>query len=248
MVSTLSCNSHSFQASKPWEVIDWDSLVPRPRSAPPFNGINYRINVASHTAPGHRALHRRVAIVTAALVQLSPRISCPSVLASWSAISADQLVAKLNDDYAADDPSGPCAVAVDADVSDPAQAAFGPELHVLVADMEPDQWDHVFAVNARGTFLCCREAAVDSLRPGHGTYVATKAAVEGMTKVLAKELAGTGITANSVAPGPVASPMFYAGKSDECIVAAVGECPMERIGEPIDVAPVVCFLSSDAAG
>uniref|UniRef100_A0A0D9WMP6 Uncharacterized protein n=1 Tax=Leersia perrieri TaxID=77586 RepID=A0A0D9WMP6_9ORYZ len=233
--------------------------TPVPQAAPPFTGMNG----CSPTPLGHRPLHRRVAIVTggsggigaavtAHLVSLGARVVVGYV---GDPAPADKIVAELNGSVTAGEQ--PCAVAVAADVSDDAQvsrlfdaaeAAFGPELHVLVAaagvqddaypriaDTAPEQWDRAFAVNARGTFLCCREAA------------RRLAAVEAMTKVLAKELAGTAITANSVAPGPVATPMFYAGKSEERIVAVAGECPMGRIGEPMDVAPVVGFLCSDAA-
>ncbi|MQM17297.1 hypothetical protein Taro_050264 [Colocasia esculenta] len=96
-------------------------------------------------------------------------------------------------------------------------------------------------LNTRGAFLCFREAAnrlvhggrgqiinvtssvVGSLRPGYAAYTASKAAVEAMTKILAKELRGMQITANSVAPGPVATDMFFAGKSEEDVRRSVNE-------------------------
>jgi len=67
--------------------------------------------------------------------------------------------------------------------------------------------------------------------------MASKAAVEAMTKILAKEMKGTGITVNCVAPGPIATEMFFEGKTPERIQAAIEECPHGRLGKVEDVAP-----------
>ncbi|CAL1356501.1 unnamed protein product [Linum trigynum] len=133
-----------------------------------------------------------------------------------------------------------------------------------IAHTSVDDFDHTFGVNTRGAFLCCKEAAnrvkqggggriillsssmVSGLKPGFGAYAASKAAVEAMVKILAKELKGTGITANCVAPGPVATEMYYAGKSEEMIQRNIDESPLGRIGEPKDIATVVGFLATDS--
>ncbi|KAL0346324.1 UNVERIFIED_CONTAM: NADPH-dependent aldehyde reductase-like protein, chloroplastic [Sesamum radiatum] len=99
-----------------------------------------------------------------------------------------------------------------------------------------------------GRIICLTTSLVAALKPGHGAYTASKAAVEAMVKILAKELKGTGITANAVAPGPVATEMFYAGKTEEMVKMVVEQCPLGRLGETDDVAPVVGFLASDAGG
>lgn len=89
---------------------------------------------------------------------------------------------------------------------------------------------------------------VVGLKPGYGAYAASKAAVEAMVKVMAKEMKGRGITVNCVAPGPVATEMFYAGKTEEMVERAIAECPLGRLGEVEDVAPVVGFLVCEEGG
>ena len=138
-----------------------------------------------------------------------------------------------------------------------------PKYPSLVQTTE-EEWDTTFNVNSKGAFLTGREAAkrlarggggriimistsvVGSLLPGYAAYAASKAAVETMTKILAKELKGTGVTANCVAPGPVATELFYAGKTEEMINRLVEACPLGRLGQPQDVARVVGFLAGDA--
>ncbi|KAF8714177.1 hypothetical protein HU200_028190 [Digitaria exilis] len=152
---------------------------------------------------------------------------------------------------------GPHIVVVNAGVLD--------DTYPTVATTKTEAFDRVVAVNLRGAFLCLREAAnrvrrggggrivavtssvVGSLPAGYAAYTATKAAVEALVRTMAKELKGTRITANCVAPGATATDMFFAGKSEEMVRRNVVSNPMERLGEPGDIAPVVGFLCTDAA-
>ncbi|KAL4325939.1 hypothetical protein GQ457_11G015590 [Hibiscus cannabinus] len=133
-----------------------------------------------------------------------------------------------------------------------------------IVDTSVEDFDRVFSVNTRGAFLCAKEAAnrlkrgggriilisssaVASLRPGSATYAASKVAIDTMVKILAKELKGTRITANCVSPGPIATDMFFEGKTEEMVQKAIDECPLGRLGQSEDVAPVVGFLATDAS-
>ncbi|WP_248797950.1 SDR family oxidoreductase [Pseudomonas sp. MWU13-2105] len=124
-------------------------------------------------------------------------------------------------------------------------------------------FEQTFAINTRGTFNTLREAATrmnDGGRivnfssstvalnlPGYAVYIASKAAVESFTHVFSKELRGRQITVNAVAPGPVATELFLHGKSEEQIQTFAKMPPLERLGQPEDIAGVVSFLVSPAA-
>jgi 3-oxoacyl-[acyl-carrier protein] reductase len=187
------------------------------------------------------------------------------------ATEAEQLVRKIEAAggraiTAQADVSDPAAVAR---IFDAADAAFG-GVDVLVnnagimklaslADSEDALFDSQVAVNLKGTFNTLRQAArrlrdggrivnlsssVVGLKPEtYGVYAATKAAVETMTAILAKELRGRSITVNAVAPGPTATDLFLNGKSDELIARMAKANPLERLGTPSDIANTVAFLA-----
>jgi 3-oxoacyl-[acyl-carrier protein] reductase len=128
-----------------------------------------------------------------------------------------------------------------------------------IADTDDATFERQMNVNFKGTFNTLREAAarlrdggriinfsssvVGLLQPTYGVYAATKAAVEAMTSVLAKELRGRNITVNAVAPGPTATDLFLNGKPQEIIDRMAKLSPLERLGQPEDIAAAVAFLA-----
>jgi 3-oxoacyl-[acyl-carrier protein] reductase len=128
-----------------------------------------------------------------------------------------------------------------------------------VEELDLDAFDTMHRTNVRGTFVVAREAArrvrrggaiinfstsvVKLALPSYAAYAATKGAVDALTMILAKEMRGRDVTVNAVAPGPTATPLFLEGKSQEVIDRMASLPPLERLGEPGDVAEAVSFLA-----
>jgi 3-oxoacyl-[acyl-carrier protein] reductase len=127
-----------------------------------------------------------------------------------------------------------------------------------------DLFDRVVNTNLRGAFLVLAQAAqhvasggriialsssvLAKSFPTYGPYIASKAGVEGLVHVLANELRGRNITVNAVAPGPVATELFLKGKSEEQLAEFTKMVPLERLGQPEDIANVVSFLAGPEGG
>ncbi len=133
----------------------------------------------------------------------------------------------------------------------------------LLVRMKTKAWDDVIEVNLKGTFLCSRAAAKIMMKqregriiniasivgvignPGQSNYVASKAAIIGLTKASAKELAPRGITVNAVAPGFIETDMT-AVLPQNVKDAFMAQIPLGRAGRPEDVAASVAFLASES--
>jgi 3-oxoacyl-[acyl-carrier protein] reductase len=131
-------------------------------------------------------------------------------------------------------------------------------------DLEPAEFDRMFAVHVRGTYLMTRAVITDMLHAGHGSivnvasqlgqiggvdlvhYSAAKSAIIGMTKALAREVSAQGVRVNAVAPGPINTPLVQS-LSENWRKAKAAELPLGRFGEPEEVAAAVAFLLSDEA-
>jgi 3-oxoacyl-[acyl-carrier protein] reductase len=128
-----------------------------------------------------------------------------------------------------------------------------------LGETDDASFDRQVAINLKGTFNTLREATrhlrsggriinfsssvVGLLQPTYSVYAATKAAVEAMSKVFAKELRGRNITVNTIAPGPTATDLFLNGKPQAVIDHLAKLAPLERLGQPEDIARAVSFLA-----
>ena len=128
-----------------------------------------------------------------------------------------------------------------------------------IAKGDVEVFDRVININLRGTFLVLAQAAqhvsaggriiafsssvLAKSFPTYGPYIASKAGVEGLVRVLNNELRGRNVTVNAVAPGPVATELFLKGKTEAQIKEFNKLAPLERLGEPEDIANVVSFLA-----
>ncbi|MEI3606674.1 3-oxoacyl-[acyl-carrier-protein] reductase [Pseudogracilibacillus sp. SE30717A] len=132
----------------------------------------------------------------------------------------------------------------------------------LLMRMKVDEFDEVIETNLKGAFLCTKAVTRQMMKqrygkiiniasivgvsgnPGQANYVAAKAGLIGLTKSTAKELATRNILVNAVAPGFITTDMtdILTDEQKDTILATI---PLEKLGEPEDIANVVCFLASD---
>lgn len=98
-------------------------------------------------------------------------------------------------------------------------------------------------VRSGGRIIAFSSSVVAKAFPTYGPYIASKAGVEGLVHVLANELRGRNVTVNAVAPGPVATDLFLSGKTQAQIDQLSKVPPLERLGQPDDIANVVAFLA-----
>jgi len=123
--------------------------------------------------------------------------------------------------------------------------------------LDDETIERVLAINLKGSLYTMREAAqrlehggkiinlsssvIGMKLEGYGIYTASKAAIESLTAILAKELRGKRITVNAIAPDPTATELFFEGKSDELIAQLSKAAPLERLGTVEDIAAVIEF-------
>jgi 2-hydroxycyclohexanecarboxyl-CoA dehydrogenase len=188
---------------------------------------------------------------------------------------------------------GEGAIGLQVDVTDPASVAaaaaaarreLGSPIEILVcsagisrgtalADLTLDEFDHVMAVNVRGTFICLQEALPDMRarrwgrvvmlgsqagKQGGGVfgsahYAASKAALRGLCQAAARELGPFGITCNVIAPGLVDTDIIVTGgatpeQRDQLAERVAATAPMRRVARPADIAAAALFLASEEAG
>jgi 3-oxoacyl-[acyl-carrier protein] reductase len=134
-------------------------------------------------------------------------------------------------------------------------------------DIPEDEWEAIFRSNVTSAFLCSRAVLPAMRRQRAGAivnlssiagrsgavlvtshYAAAKAALLGFTRHLAREVAPDGIRVNAVAPGPVATERFRALRTPEETARMAASVPLGRVAEPEEIADIVLFLASDAAG
>jgi 3-oxoacyl-[acyl-carrier protein] reductase len=140
----------------------------------------------------------------------------------------------------------------------------GISLYKQIEDFTEDEFDNLFAINVKGLFFACQQAAKKMVNggkiinisssvtrmmlPTYGAYAASKGAVDQITKVLAKELGPKRIQVNAISPGPVDTELLRQGKSEEQIKLLADMAAFGRIGTPRDIANAIALLVSEEAG